>query len=734
MGVKDLWNLLTPYMERKPLFELSNKVVAIDLSGWVCESLNVVDYFVHPRFYLRNLFFRTCYLLQTGITPVFVLEGAAPPLKYGVIVKRNQTQFRGARPRKVNNCDKSGNVASASRPADKLSQPSEQKRNRFHQVLKQCEELLNAMGLVCVQAPGEAEALCAYLNHDDRIYGVISQDSDCFAYGAVRVFRNFCASQTGGGSVDVYDLQRLEGSALQLGQEKIIAMALLTGCDYCPAGVLGVGREMVTRFLSCCQNDSILAKIRSWRRTSDQLTALEVKVDDKNVCTDCGHAGKLQQHRKSGCLDCHRSAGCDESRWRQQRANVKAELEIKRKALKDPNFPHEPIIEEFLTRPCELPTLDLSWKQPNLVKFTQSMSSYLQWNELYCFQKLLPLFTRWQIDSANVQSATRSNVFLTPDYIKKKRAPKGIASYEIIWKDAHGLFRGLIPQEQIDAYLEEAGNSLENLWSTIEPHELVLIAYPELLDAFLQSKVKGKRKKVAKPSQTENENEKPKKKVTRKKKDEKQQRLSVFLKNPGTSKEQDKTAAQSDEENQVNLFNRSPPYMEDHFNLNLTAELEAIAEDRTTNDTFNSSEVIERLCRPNYLQRALVEYMEVIETEKKSAALHELLSQSLALLATDQDEDTPVQHRIVLKQDLLNASVSSTNPEQTLPVARKTKRKSFFFEPIHVPPDGGDDGSTNPEMDMFECSLMLKDQIVVEQPAYDGEGLANQTIVYDIDF
>lgn len=53
MGIKDLWNLLTPYCEKKPLFELNRKVVAIDLSGWVCESLNVVDYFVHPRFYLR---------------------------------------------------------------------------------------------------------------------------------------------------------------------------------------------------------------------------------------------------------------------------------------------------------------------------------------------------------------------------------------------------------------------------------------------------------------------------------------------------------------------------------------------------------------------------------------------------------------------------------------------------------------------------------------------------------
>uniref|UniRef100_A0A182INU8 Flap endonuclease GEN n=1 Tax=Anopheles atroparvus TaxID=41427 RepID=A0A182INU8_ANOAO len=366
MGVKELWSLLTPYMERKPLFELSNKVVAIDLSGWVCESLNVVDYFVHPRFYLRNLFYRTCYLLQTGITPVFVLEGAAPPLKYGVIVKRNQIQFRGVRPRKVANCDKATSTVAATK--EKPQQPTEQKRNRFHHVLKQCEELLNAMGLACVQAPGEAEALCAYLNRDNLIYGVISQDSDCFAYGAVRVFRNFCASHNGG-SVEIYDLQRMHNSPLRLGQEKIVTMALLSGCDYCPTGVLGVGKEMICRFLSCYENNEILPRIRSWRRTADRLTELEVRAGDKKVCSDCGHAGNLLKHRKSGCMDCRIKVGCDPSRWKQQRANIKAELDIKRKALADPEFPHEPIIEEFLTRPCELPTLDLSWRQPNLVKF-----------------------------------------------------------------------------------------------------------------------------------------------------------------------------------------------------------------------------------------------------------------------------------------------------------------------------------------------------------------------------
>ncbi|KFB45998.1 AGAP002669-PA-like protein [Anopheles sinensis] len=741
MGVKDLWNLLTPYMERKPLFELSNKVVAIDLSGWVCESLNVVDYFVHPRFYLRNLFFRTCYLLQTGITPVFVLEGTAPPLKYGVIVKRNQIQFRGARPKKIANCDKASSTTTATK--EKTEKPKEQKRNRFHHVLKQCEELLSAMGLVCVQAPGEAEALCAYLNHDNLIYGVISQDSDCFAYGAVRVFRNFCASQNGG-SVEIYDLQRLDNSPLRLGQEKIVAMALLSGCDYCPAGVVGVGREMVTRFLSCYENNAILPRIRSWRSTANRLTELEIRAEDKNICSDCGHVGKLLQHRKSGCMDCRMKPGCAETRWKQQRANVKAELDIKRKALMDPAFPHEPIIEEFLTRPCELPKLDLSWRQPNLVKFIKSMSSCMQWNELYCFQKILPLFTRWQMSAAKFTPEKQLNIFLQPDFIKKKRNPKGIASYEIVWNDAQNMFHGLIPQEQIDAYLEEAGNSLECLWSTIEPQELVLQAYPELVDAFLQRTTKGKKKK---PLSQNNDQEKPKKKRETqatgkekkrayKKKDVQHPSVKDLLNKAASQQKQEKTPSQ-DTENVAQTFSSMEiPEDVDHF-LNFTAELEAIADDCTVNESFNSSVLIDRLCHPNYLQRALEEYTAIIESEKKTAALQDLLSQSITVMDTVESatEENGVQRRLVLKQDILNASLNNSLLNHSIVRPRKAKRMSFFFEPIDIPPpDDQQQYHETDAMDMFECSLMLKDQIVIAPSPCDEISDPNQTIIYDIDF
>lgn len=83
-----------------------------------------------------------------NVHPVFVLEGKAPELKYDTIAARNALQFKGSRPKTTSDL-KTG-----------------KDRSHFHFVLKQCEEMLNLMGLTCLRGSGEAESLCAYLNAD----------------------------------------------------------------------------------------------------------------------------------------------------------------------------------------------------------------------------------------------------------------------------------------------------------------------------------------------------------------------------------------------------------------------------------------------------------------------------------------------------------------------------------------------------------------------------------------
>uniref|UniRef100_A0A1I8PG70 Flap endonuclease GEN n=1 Tax=Stomoxys calcitrans TaxID=35570 RepID=A0A1I8PG70_STOCA len=492
MGVKDLWTVLTPHAERKPISDLRGKTVAIDLAGWVCESLNVVDYFVHPRHHLKNLFFRTCYLIWEEVVPIFVLEGTAPKLKKQVMEKRNEIQFRGVKPKEkpMTNTQTSVN-----------SQPckgGDKGRSRFNQVLKQCENLLASMGIQCVQGPGEAEAYCAFLNLKGLVDGVISQDSDCFAYGAVRVYRNFSVSSQGalaaqGGAIDIYDMKQI-CSRMDFGQNKVIVMALLCGCDYCPDGVGGIGRDSVIKLFNKYKNDEILDKIRRWRQEDAKYTALEMRVDDKTICTNCGHLGRTQSHTKNGCGVCRTNRGCNEQLWREERLSIKAELVLRKKALADASFPSEEIIEEFLKQPDKVPDLELSWRQPNMVKFIKQVGHLLQWHEIYCFQKFFPLLTRWQLLNAlKVKDASSVMAYVTPKEIIKKRVVKGIPSLELLWQDEKGFFNGLIPDVQMREYEKDNAKGINDLWTTVEPMDMMEAAYPMLVETYLKSKAKPKK-------------------------------------------------------------------------------------------------------------------------------------------------------------------------------------------------------------------------------------------------
>ncbi|XP_055846887.1 flap endonuclease GEN [Episyrphus balteatus] len=501
MGIKELWSILTPYCERKPFYELRGKTVAIDLAGWVCESLNVVDYFVHPRQHLKNLFFRTCYLIWEDVTPVFVLEGTAPKLKADVMAKRNEIQFRGVKPKEPTQTQTDG-VAPAAKEKNK-----EKGRTRFNHVLKQCENLLMAMGITCVQGPGEAEAYCAFLNKKGLVDGVISQDSDCFAYGALKVYRNFSVSTQGtssasGGAVDVYDMNKI-CKYMDFGQNKIIVMGLLCGCDYCPDGVGGVGRDGVLKLFQRYSNDVIISRLKSWKQDDHKYTSLELKVDDKSICSNCGHIGKTASHTKSGCGSCGTHRGCDSSRWKEERLSLKSELALRKKAMLDPGFPSQEIIDEFLREPDSIPKLDLRWKQPNVVKFIKQIAKLLQWQEVYCFQKFFPLLTRWQVRFIK-QQPPNSVAYVVPEEIVKKRTVKGVPSLEVRWKDQRGFFHGLIPDNQLEIFATNDPKGIQDLWTSVEPFNLMEESYPELVSEFLASKEKPK--KVKKPRKVKSQN------------------------------------------------------------------------------------------------------------------------------------------------------------------------------------------------------------------------------------
>ena len=127
--------------------------------------------------------------------------------------------------------------------------------------------------------------MCAKLNIEGLVDAVISDDSDCFCYGAITLLRNFCISSSGNGaSVEKYTIDKIKHS-YNLNRDRLIIMALLLGCDFCPNGIPGIGKE------------SIVQLLEEWPIKWDVLEAFRLWI--KNKFTPSGNYTKGKTSQKS---------------------------------------------------------------------------------------------------------------------------------------------------------------------------------------------------------------------------------------------------------------------------------------------------------------------------------------------------------------------------------------------------------------------------------------------------
>ncbi|CAH0747318.1 unnamed protein product [Diatraea saccharalis] len=169
------------------------------------------------------------------------------------------------------------------------------------------------MGVRCIKGRGEAEATCAQLNAQGLVDAVISQDSDCFAYGARRVYRNFSVSNAAGGgamqgSVDCYDAQQMF-AAIGFGRNKMVALAMLCGCDY-GVGACGSSINTVVSFLHTISDNEIIPRLISWVSDTQRYEELARWCNAPGRCDRCGHVGRT--HVRNGCPVCATHKGCND--------------------------------------------------------------------------------------------------------------------------------------------------------------------------------------------------------------------------------------------------------------------------------------------------------------------------------------------------------------------------------------------------------------------------------------
>ncbi|XP_015113351.1 flap endonuclease GEN [Diachasma alloeum] len=454
MGVKDLWNVIESSCDTVSLDTLKNKTIAIDLAGWAVDSqcLKAAND-AQINMHLRNLFYRTKALLLQGTIPVFVLEGKPPELKKKVIAERLNIR--------------------EGKSKDAEIKDSRCNRRGLNRILKACERMLNLMGLECVKAHGEAEAMCAYLNADGLVDGCITQDGDCFLYGAKTIYRKFTmAGKAGtGGTAEEYSIEKIE-SMYKLGRNKLIALALLCGCDYTP-GVNQIGQKTALKFFSHFEDSEILRRMKSWRY-------------DKSP------------------------------------APTKEERVVKSKCVLLEDFPNQEVIDEFLIRKGSIPTRIDNWKRPNGAALVEFLAANLFWEVDFTVKHVLPLVTRWQVlNFMGIPEELRPNDpdILIPKEIKKTRKPGTVLSFEIEWTISRDSNYFLIPK------INEQSLKDTELLCTVECQHYVIKSYPQLVQAFedLQAAKKKPQRKPRKGKTADVEEktgQSPKQKKTKGKKEE----------------------------------------------------------------------------------------------------------------------------------------------------------------------------------------------------------------------
>ncbi|RWS10041.1 DNA repair protein complementing XP-G cells-like protein [Dinothrombium tinctorium] len=97
MGVKGLWQLLEPIGKPINLESLENKVLAVDFSIWLNQSIKGIrDKHGHPvqNAHIKGLFNRICKLLFYKIKPIFVFDGGVPVLKKQTIATRHKRRLK----------------------------------------------------------------------------------------------------------------------------------------------------------------------------------------------------------------------------------------------------------------------------------------------------------------------------------------------------------------------------------------------------------------------------------------------------------------------------------------------------------------------------------------------------------------------------------------------------------------------------------------------------------------
>ncbi|MBI4014502.1 MAG: flap endonuclease-1 [Candidatus Aenigmarchaeota archaeon] len=218
---------------------LVDKTIAVDALNWLYQFLSIIrqrdgtplmDGQGAVTSHLSGIFYRSLKLMEEGVRLVYVFDGPPPAMKRATAELRHERRAEAAK--KWTAALEEGDEQGAKKYAMQATSVNTA-------MIEEAKKLISAMGMPCVEAPSEGEALCSLMTQKKEAYAAATQDYDAFLFGCPRIIRNLAASKKG----VIPEMLVLDETLkdLAITREQLILLGMLVGTDFNPGGVKGIG-------------------------------------------------------------------------------------------------------------------------------------------------------------------------------------------------------------------------------------------------------------------------------------------------------------------------------------------------------------------------------------------------------------------------------------------------------------------------------------------------------------
>jgi len=187
MGIKYLNRFLQENckesIKKISLNELSGKKIVIDTSIYMYRYLG-------ENALLENIYLMIGILRKYNIVPLFVFDGKPPKEKEELLKERKKNKkIAEEKYTELQNKIINEEIEQNEKIEEEMNKLKKEFIRLHHTDIENVKLLMQSLGVSYIDAPGEADKLCAKIVNKNLAYACLSEDMDMFVYGCKRVLR-----------------------------------------------------------------------------------------------------------------------------------------------------------------------------------------------------------------------------------------------------------------------------------------------------------------------------------------------------------------------------------------------------------------------------------------------------------------------------------------------------------------------------------------------------------------